>query len=273
MEETFDVFLENFQEFEESLLKVALNQLVHAPHWEREVLLEDRRTVTRRLMNVLTAAQSYLQQVKKDLAIVCTRDPSWRGPWHKAISNLNENSFSYRAMGALRNYVQHHNIFVGAISFPGDWIEESPDNPIGKLRFRVVPSIDVARLEGDDNFSAAVLAELKAEAVKHKDGAIPLAPLLRQYVEGLGKGHIVLRAALAMGVKTWEAQLESIETKAASQLEGSLHGLAIVAIHVESQRRELHYLMHEELSTYRHDLESRNSLFEKFSRRFVSGEQ
>jgi len=272
VEEKFDVLLENYLEYEQSLLAAALTQLVH-PIRERDDFMADRRTITRRLVNLLTAARAYVDQVNHDLCAIDGESAVTRQTLDNALSLEYDRSPAYRAMTEIRKHVQHRSMFLGVVGFPSNWVEESPENPIGKLRFRVVPTLDVRQIEADAKCKASVLSELKAKAAEAKaDGdEIPLTPLVREYVESLARAHESLRKTLADDVKRWEAQLESIEAQARSALEGPMVGLAVVAANEDT--RQILYLAREDIVNYRRSLESQNRIFEKLSRRYVSGEQ
>lgn len=270
IEEKLDQLLENFIEYEECLLSIALRKSVR-PFLDESVLMAARRTVARRLANLLTAGSLYVDQVTQDVNSIYGNDSDVSKALDVAVKTEYDACLGYRVMAALRNHVQHRNSFVGTISYPFEWKDAEAPDGMGRWRFRVVPHLDVARLEADGGFKPKVLAELKGITVEQGPGAaIPLTPFARQYVQSLGKVHEVLRILMADDVKQWEDRVEVILGMGEVASAFTTSGAAVVG-HGEPLAGVL--FLSPELLSYRRDLAKRNRTFANLSARFVSSEQ
>jgi hypothetical protein len=265
IEEKFDILLENYAEYERSLLDLALHQMLFRDlDWPS--FRADVKIVNRRLTNVLSAARLYVDQVKHDLSTIYASDPTPVEAVTKSMSQEYDTNLGYKAMEAVRNHIQHRSLPVDRMSYPTSLME--PDAPASKMRFRVVPCIDTVRLEADSKFKGSALSELKS--MGH---FVPLTPLVRQYVEGLGRVHDTLRKGTAGDVAEWEATIAAVEARATAA-EGQLPvGLAVVkedddneGIWVETDE------MFGDLAKYRQSLVRKNGSLDRLSRRYVSGE-
>jgi hypothetical protein len=105
----------------------------------------------------------------------------------------------YRALEALRNYMQHRGMPIQRMSLESSWIAEA--HKVRKhLRHTVGLYLGVVQLREDGNFKAKILDELAALGDEHD-----LKALIRDYVAGLGYVHETFRTAVVPDLEKWDA--------------------------------------------------------------------
>jgi hypothetical protein len=109
-------------------------------------------------------------------------------------------------MEALRNNIQHHSLPVYQVNRP----MEADDHEGGtrKMRHRADPRIKLSQLAQDkQNFSATLLQELRSFG---NGDLIAVAPLVRGYVQSLGRIQKAVRIAVAPDVSHWDGELLTV---------------------------------------------------------------
>jgi hypothetical protein len=264
VEEKLDLLLENFLEYEQELLHIALqNSLFTALDDHRG--FREAQLINRRVVNLLTAARMYVDQVKHAVSTYF-KSASGSAPNVAVLLSVEyDEHLEYRIAEALRNYAQHQDLPVQQISWPSEW--EDMDEPHHRLRFWVTPSIVVEELATAGEFKATVLAELKKTGKK----SFPLTPILRQYVESLASVHAKIRDSLSAQAALDHQTVEAAMVRARAELRESLVGLVISAGDDPEKPTEHHYVS--ERSWLRQQtLIAKNYRFAKLSRRYVSSE-
>ena len=132
----------------------------------------------------------------------------------------------------------------------------------------MTPYIDTTELEQDRKFKKAVLNEIKSLGDK-----IDIKPLLREYIEALGKIHEKVRAALQLHIKEWEQMIvDSIDRfRQADRQSNSVVGLAAVLRNDDGTYRETIQLF-KDFMEYRRDLEKKNRNLVNLAKRYVTSE-
>ena len=187
----------------------------------------------------------------------------------KETASQYDKNFGYRVMEALRNYVQHRGLPIHSILFSGKWLDiDSDENR--RLLYTVVPSISVSELAEDDKFKQTVLKEMLA--IQSNDD-IDIRPLIRDYVEGIGKIHEKVRELIHTDVNKWEGILSDTINKFQNEFgaEESLAGLAIVAKKDDSHWAE-RITIFEEFIEKRQALENKNRIFGNLHKSYASNE-
>ena len=104
IEATFDLLLENYAEFEEDFLCLSLRLSLFGEQGERP---EVYREMNRRLMNLLSSARLYLDQIPRELGSFYGKESKQTETVNQSISRQYDSSLAYRALEALRNHAQH----------------------------------------------------------------------------------------------------------------------------------------------------------------------
>lgn len=74
IEEKFDLILENYVEYEDELLKLALRRQVSYWNLAYQASQDDKLFVARKLLNLLSAARLYVDQMPQDLGRLFSSD-------------------------------------------------------------------------------------------------------------------------------------------------------------------------------------------------------
>ena len=177
----------------------------------------------------------------------------------RKLSEEYDGRLGYRFMEAARNYMQHRGSIVHLIGFRG--VSDAAGNLVRNV---VVVAAKLSRLIEDPKFKRAVVEELR----KRRKGLVPITPLVRDYVEGLGAVQEALREMIGSDVRDWEQLLGAVLQRGREHFGQSGGAVAIVALSdgkgVESQQ------LFPELWNYRAALSQKNSLLANLTKRYVS---
>lgn len=261
IEDKLDLLLENYADYERSLLELALqHMLFRVKDWQSG--RANIHIVNRRLINLLSAARLYIDQVKHDVGMLYGQNSELVKALNTQLSQEYDAILGYRVMEEIRNYIQHRSLPVHRMSYSSK--VERPSEPSRKIRYSVVPSLDTARLEVDGKFKSTIAQELKA-----KGDSVPLTPLVREYVEALGRVHETLREGSSKDTARWEAVLAEVETKAFNAFNCNLDHLAVVTEDEDGSWPEIEHIFND-LWKYRKSLVQKNSILNHLSERYIS---
>jgi hypothetical protein len=258
IEEKFDILLGNYADFERELLSLALDDMLYAKSSYQDFHAE-RVTVTRRLVNLLSAASLFIEQIKKDLGAIYPRDSSLPPAAEAIIEKERTQRLGWRLMTALRNHALHSGLPV-SVQVGGSNDDETGKAP--KLRHWAEASLDVPKLQDDRRFDKDVLAALPANK-----RFLPINRLVREYVEGLGTVQDELRNLMIADTERWEGTI-------IGALNEFNPGKKLVLIWAQDDvgKQQDGEQVFEELTTYRKHLAHKNSRAVGLSRHHVSSE-
>jgi hypothetical protein len=184
IEEKLNLILENYSEFELELLRISVRNLVFN-RCNYSSLVTDIYSINRRIINLLTTCRLYKDQVCHNIHTIYGSESTQVSEFKKQSHSEYDSVFGYRVMEAMRNYAQHCDLPIKEISNQHQWIETSD----GKRRkYTVKLLVDVASIAQNGNFKASVLKELKSQG-----SLVELTPLIRQYIESIGRIHLKVR--------------------------------------------------------------------------------
>lgn len=263
LEQKFDFLIQNFIEFETTLLESGVRDIVLGGQ-DYNWFAANRANFDRRIMNLLTTARTYADSVPQHINRIFNRDPSKKKTVEANFSAEYDKRLGYRTMCALRNFVQHQGFPVHGSAYGASRVGEGENR---KMRFTVDPYLRPAELrEGD--FKKSVLIELEARGEK-----IDLKYLVRDYVEGLSASHSKLREIIEEPMKLAGGVLDKAvkSFELAYPTEGSILGLAAVRLEAGPVHKdELHVFR--DPDEYRMLLTRRNPQHVNLTRRYVSSE-
>tara|TARA_B100001105_G_C22396884_1_gene447168 strand:+ start:339 stop:1448 length:1110 start_codon:yes stop_codon:yes gene_type:complete len=180
-EQRYELLIGNFIAMELSITELCLRSSIE-PQYAYSDIARSIQETNRHIVNLLTAARSYIDQVKQDfktLPLIPTFLESAADLMHQEY----DGSLEYRFMEALRNYTQH--CAFPATGFSGALVTDHDAN--GWVESLSI-SADKAALFKDKKFKRKFL-----EALPEK---IDLRHYGRSYVRGLGRIHMALRALI-----------------------------------------------------------------------------
>lgn len=265
IEENLDLVTENFQEYEAELLLMASHSLIFRDFDYFSMSIE-RNTVSRRIVNLLSACRMYLDQSIHHINNIYGENSDKSKLLEGEINSQYDHNFGYRAMEALRNYTQHRGFPIHSMVFSSELV----DSENKEILYTVIPVIKISELAEDSKFKKSVIDEMRS--IEGKDG-VDIRPLVRNYIEGIGLIHEKLREAIRPDVEQWEDVVNRaiILYKNEFGSETSLAGLAIVAEDDDGRMIEKRTIF-KEFVEKRKSLESRNRLFVNLHKRYASNE-
>ena len=275
-EETFDLVLENYAEFESDLLRLGVRSSLFGEHGEA---LGPRREINRRLANLLSSAYLYIEQVRQDLEAIYGKRSKPVGAFIRSCCKQRA-SLAYRTMEALRNYAQHRGYPVQAIIVQ---FKREDTNRGDLLRTGLRLFVNIQYLLENTDFNPddkKVIEQLLTQV--DDNGNINLMPFVREYMERLCEVHESMRSRISTDVAVREhIIIAALEHARAAFGEGfkNFKGFKLIARNVVSEEgdheefapvvdSEVIFNMHIE---WRKALEIKNSNFGDLSARYVTG--
>jgi len=193
-EQRYELLVGSFIAMEMALVELCLRSTIE-PQYAYADLAKVIQEANRHIVNLLTAARSYIDQVKQDFKTL-PLTPTFTETASGLLSQEYDSSLEYRFMEALRNYTQHRAFpatrFSGAAGLDYDangWVES------------LTISAKKDELFQDKKFKQKFLEALPAD--------VDLRHASREYVRCLGKAHIALRKVVAPTVAKARALLDT----------------------------------------------------------------
>lgn len=261
IEQKFDIVLENYSEYEQELLALAVQQVVFRENgysrFQRETLL-----VIRRLSNLLSSCRMFIDQIKHDTSSVF-------GPDHPAVQTVRSKcseeydaALGYRLMETLRNVMQHRSLSGFVIKHSND---ANPPGPAARRRMRLIPLLSVADLQ-EVGLKASVQQELGGAEYTELNGKV------RTYVQGIANVHLAFRQSAFADRERWEADLRAAYDRGdATWPEGGPRASDLIAVDDAGRVSESRHVFLEPLD-YLTSLEKKNQGPWALARSFVSSE-
>ena len=268
LEETFDILIENFQEYETELLSIASRDMIFS--FTDDISMSNERIiVSRRIVNLLSACTMYLDQSLHHLTTIYGENSE---KVKFAINKKHyyyDNNFGYRAMEALRNHAQHRGFPIHEIMFFGEWLDIE-DEDRSRLHHTVIPRISVSALELDGKFKQAILKEMQEAQGEH---GLDIRPLIREYVECIGLIHEYIREITRTDLMAWESSLNKVIEKVQQEY-GQDAPLTSWAIATKDEKEQIveRITVHKEFVKRRQALEKKNAIFANLRKRYASNE-
>lgn len=265
-EEKYDFVIENYLEFEESLLSATLRYMTLGVQ-DEDWFNKDRNQFDRRIFNFLCASGAYT-----DFSLHCAGVLSdQQDLLKKEFSRLYDEQFSYRLVRALRDFFVHHGLASHLITYSSNR-EELPDADEFQLtvddfylRYSA-PEIEVsgARMAESKKVKKKLLNEIKEHG-----GKVSLVPILRQYVGHLSQVHVFLRRLCQPRVNSATNLMESVFARFGKAHPDAEPYSALVARRVEDK------ILVEEFAFVRHPnrldyFAEKNQNLPNFEKRFIS---
>jgi hypothetical protein len=219
IEQRYDILVGNYADVELQLLTCALQHLVH-PSQQRSDFDKATTSIDRVLMNFLSSARGYIEQVKSgalssDLDVI-----------NKQLSQAYNGALAFRVMEALRNYTQHSGLPTHVLVYRGAW--ENLDSPENKKRQEnVIPALRTDVLRQDKAFKVTTLKELELLG----QDSHPLMPFVREYLSCLSSFHMRMREVYYERQQNWLAKIWDAALRYAKYDDNSLvSGVVAVAL-------------------------------------------
>lgn len=262
IEEKLNVVMENYAEFEQSLLDITITNMVfHNLDWDS--MTAARQTIVRRIINLLSSCRSYLDQKDHDLGAISTVTDDIIREVKKSFSQQYDARLGYRVMEEMRNHVQHRGSSVYHLAYPSGWRGDIKTDDCW-LEFNITASFTRKDLERDGEFKQRILDELPT------DEPIDLKAQIRDYVAGISEAHQTLRRLLDQTRKNACTLLRDAIAQYESQAEdGDATGLHFVQRDSDGNLLRAHSLFSDPIDRL-DKLHRRNPLLSKLHRFYVT---
>jgi hypothetical protein len=231
IEEKFTLLVENYAEYERTLLDLTLTKMIRQDY-EWTSLMDDTQLVNRRIANVLMASQLYIDQATHDISSMFGRKSAAASDLRTAFDRESQQSLGYRVMRELRNQVQHRTLLVGNLSYPSTHHQDGKSG----TRFGIQIQLDVDELQNDSRFDRQVRAEIEGQ-----ESARDLTAMTRGSLESLSRLHQVVRTLTEARFKACATKSDEVLQTAQREI-GHLTGLAAVERDDDGTLREKVYL-------------------------------
>lgn len=210
LEETYDVFILNYESFETATLAAIVTSIVDRQP-DRHIWEERRRDLDRHLVNLLASGQMYADHIDR-LVTIASRQ-KWLvnpQPISDARTTLERDLPGFAAMRWLRNAILHQTLPISSWGFSSSWTD-GKTGPRARRQHSYSAAFDLQTLGTDRHFPNALRDALRARA--DSKGLIQWRPLVREYVEGTSKMNIAMRDALRAGEAAASALLADLVTR------------------------------------------------------------
>jgi len=267
LEETLDLVFENYCEYEKELLFIAARNAIFFED-NLSPINYQRIVVCRRIVNLLSVCKMYVDQSQHHIMNIYGQESKILKKIKTETSIQYDQNLGYRIMEAIRNYSQHRGFPIHSIQFSDEWIDTDSEN--SKLSHIVIPKLNLTYLTNDDKFKKSVLNEL---FTNKKPESIDIRPLIRNYVECIGKIHETIRNETYTDVKVWEDSITEVFSKYQEKFfsEFSASSLSVVTKKDDSHFN-VNFTIHKEILKRRQNLEMKNRVYSNLSKRFASNE-
>ena len=261
IEEKLNYVLESFFEFERELLDMALdNILLSDMAWSASV--NEVHTVNRRILNLLAACRLYVDHVAHSTCTIYGKGLEFKA-FKEKTSTEYDSHLGYRAIEAMRNYVQHRGFPVHCVNRTSQRVDTEDGL---RAKHTVIPKVKVAALAADKKFKSSVLQELQELGEE-----IDFRPLIREYIESIGRIHLHIRETLQDDIPIWEAVMKQVVMRYREVGGEDTVGLAVVA-EDESGNNVGRVEVFDDFMTRRQELERKNRHLTHCASHFVTSE-
>lgn len=203
-EQRFELLLGNYLDFEVTATRLSLFALASDDYSTYVAGAAALLEANRLLMNFMTAARAYIDQVKQDFKHLTLNAP-FGDQADTLLSAEYNGSFDYRLMEALRNHAQHKGMPAHGYT--------ASDNLHETLSFNCVKE-ELANLGG---FKASVLDEMPTR--------VDLRYAARRYVECISRVHLALRVQVSFPIDEARKTVEGAINRFKSVNDGKALGL------------------------------------------------
>lgn len=188
IEQKYDFVMENYLEFEESILQCGLSDMLFGGR-DRKEFNADTALFNRRIMNLLTAYKTYDDTYRQHINRIFLRDKEILRQVKDSFSKEYDSRVGYWLMPKIRNFVQHQGFPVHGSSYGSKWIEDKQG--IQRSRYTVDLYISPEELsEGKFNLEVR-------ERLSRMGDKVDLKFIIRDFMEGFSAAHTRNREILA----------------------------------------------------------------------------
>ncbi len=257
IEEKYEILVTNFLALETQLIDIAVTNVVRNTLSYSE-FFETRSSLNVRMVNLLTAARLYLDQLPQDIADCLPSNDTAPSLVNARCSKEDDEHFEYRFMEALRNHAQHRGIPIHFISQGAHWTSH---DEYGRMEYVVDIVAQRRYLEEDEKFKKLILEEVS--------GDVDLTAACRRYIESLSTINQFARDLIAESVNASRQAIEGTRKRYSELCAENLLGLSAMALQDGREISSVPLLL--EWDDVRLALQQRNSQLVNLRKRYATG--
>lgn len=257
IEEKYEILVANFLALETQLLDIAATNAVRNTLTYSE-FFETRSALNVRMVNLLTAARLYLDQLPQDIADCLPSNEAAPSLVKAKCSQEYDQHFEYRFMEALRNHTQHRGIPIHFVSQGARWTSH---DEAGRMEYTVDMLAQRRYLEEDEKFKKLILKEVS--------GDVDLTAACRRYIESLSAINQFARDLIAEPVRVSRQTIEGVHQLYSELHSESLIGLTASALEGGRETSSVPLLL--DWDDVRLELQKRNPQLVNLRKRYVTG--
>jgi hypothetical protein len=262
IEEKFDILLGNYKEFEQELLNKALDYALYSVlNWSSSK--GDIHNIDRKIINLLSACKLYLDSVRQNIKEIYENNTEIIDNFEEKTHEEYDNYLGYRVLEALRNYAQHNGLPTHHLRYSGHRVDLNDENH--RIKYVIIPSLRITDLEKDSKFKKEVLNELK-----NIGETIDIRPLVRQYLESLGRIHNYIRNQLESDVIQWDSIINKVIRSYSEKFDDILD-LSIQKLDDTGKTND-RISIFDEMIERRKELENKNRFITSFTKNIITNE-
>ncbi|WP_295243663.1 hypothetical protein [uncultured Brevundimonas sp.] len=206
VEETFDIAVSNYAEFEKAVAEVLIGRETRRDfsgvHWH-----STRRDISRVASNLLSSVRTF--QHVAESAVSAIYGATALADHQGFKSRIYDGSFTYRVMEKLRNHAQHQGLAVNSQTYSSRWL----DTPGQQTRQRIQafrPELDLRQFADLPRWKGVVSEYL---ALREGDSTTPdrlnLHKLVRGYMTQQSEIVTELRQRWSADLDVWDAVIRA----------------------------------------------------------------
>ena len=264
IEEKFEMLLENYSEYENELLSIATHYVIF-DDFNYQKAHDQRMSISRRIVNFLTAARLFVDQSIHHLSNIYGKNSRVVRKIKDSMSLEYDSHLAYRTLEALRNYVQHRGFPIHSLSYYSSVLNAEPGSDVHTI---IIPYLSLVELTLDGKFKKSVLSEL----VDFGE-TIDLRSYIREYIDSLGRVMKQIRKVVKKRVSFWDDKVFSLAKSplpSSEELTGSW--TLTVGMRSEAEKESGLIRVFPEFIDRRKQLELKNRLIKSLATHFVSGQ-
>lgn len=224
IEEKYDILVENFAELERELLHESTQHMIFNLNSYNE-FYETKSTLNRRIINLLTAARLYTDQITKHVRC-CTKNESDIEPYIKSLfQNEYDSHFEFKLIEAFRNHVQHCGLAIHRTLVKSSWEDFGGDR---KQLNQIQLFIRKDELEKDTSFKKSVIKEIPEQ--------VNIIYAIRTYMGCMSNIHDQIRAKIKNNI---DAARLFISNRIADYISCGGESIGLNAVHVAENNPSL----------------------------------
>lgn len=258
IEEKYDLLLRNFVSFERTVHDTTLSSLYFSERsWSD--FIDRMQDLNLEVMNLLSMCRTYVDHIPQHLSAIFGQDSAEKLSFIERTKAEYDTTLGYRALYALRNYVQHSGLPIHSMTFNNKWVDERK-----ACNHSVSPYILTETLEKDGSFKRSVLSELKQIGER-----VDLRTLVLENMSSFSRLHKFVRTLVQEKVTQCDAILIGAQERFLSEHGGDILGLAAVKVDEVGSHVSVNSLF-DDLIKRRQYLASKNRPMTNIEKHFIT---